>query len=107
MPLRRFRAWARAVAAKRRKGNISDYDLDQFWMPLYQLYIDDLIPEVPYPDDEERRVFRLLKDQNVSFMDFAHDDFGSRGARLGHRLFGDVIISPPEALPTPSDQGIS
>lgn len=107
MPLRRFRAWVRAVAAKRRKGNISDYDLDQFWLPLYQLYFDGLISEIPYPDGHEREVFVRLKAQDVSFMDFAHGDFGSRHARLGHRLFGDLINPSPEALPTPSASGTS
>lgn len=107
MPLRRFCAWARAVASKRRQDKTSDYDLDQFWLPLYQLYFDGLIPEVPYTDAHEREVFERLKNQGVSFMDFAHVDFGARSARLGHRLFGDIINPLPEALPMPPGPGTS
>lgn len=107
MSLRRYRAWARTIASMRGQDKISDYDLDQFWLPLYQLYFDDLIPEVPYPDDDEKEVFKRLKDQSVSFMDFAHVDFDARRARLGHRIFGDIITTQLDELPMLPTQGTS
>jgi hypothetical protein len=103
LPLRRFSAWGRKVASMRSQDKISDYDLDQFWLPLYQLYFDNLIPDVPYTEIDDRAVFDRLKKDDVSFIDFDHGDFGSRSARLGHRIFGDDSVAEPEgqAMPPP------
>jgi hypothetical protein len=40
------------------------YELDQYWMLLYQLFLDGLIPN-PYPDEE---AFEVLKAEGVRFV---------------------------------------
>jgi hypothetical protein len=41
------------------------YELDQYWLLLYQLYLDGKIAN-PYPDDG---TFEILKDEGVSFLE--------------------------------------
>ena len=42
------------------------YILDKYWILLYQLFLDDLIPP-PYPDGD--RTFQILRDEGVTFVD--------------------------------------
>lgn len=42
------------------------YHLDKYWILLYQLFLDDLIPS-PYPADD--RTFEILQDEGVTFVD--------------------------------------
>lgn len=42
------------------------YYLDKYWILLYQLFLDDLIPQ-PYPVGD--RTFEILQDEGVTFVD--------------------------------------
>lgn len=99
----RFRSWAEQMAASRLAETLSDYDLDRYWMPLYQIYFDDVIPEMPYLDQVENEVFERMKKQGVSFIDFDHPDFGARFQLRIARMFSDDPIGelePPPPLPS-------
>lgn len=46
------------------------YELDQYWMLLYQLFFDGWIDN-PYPSDD--RTFEILRHQGVTFVDATED----------------------------------
>lgn len=54
----------RVIAFAKDLGSADHYDLDQYWMLLYQLFLDGCISN-PYSDEE---AFAVLKQEGVSFL---------------------------------------
>lgn len=95
-PLGAFQAWANRMFEKTRIGEISEYDIDRNWMPLYQMYFDNVIETMPYTDNSDQMVFAELKARNVSFLQLDHPDIGSRYRRFAHALFGNFAPNDPQ-----------
>jgi hypothetical protein len=96
-----FRAWAAQMKADIKSVLLSEYDIDRFWLPLYQLFLDDVVLEMPYPSKDDRAVFDILKRDGVSFIDFEHNDFGACFQRRAQYYFGDTgleDLEPPPAV---------
>ncbi len=49
------------------------YLLDQYWLLLYKLFYDGKIPN-PYSEDRDKRIFQILKDNDVVFMELGIDE---------------------------------
>ena len=64
--------WANALISKLASEDIMEYDLDQYWIVLYQLFLDGEIKQ-PYTAQEDQKVFACLKKQDVSFVAYDHD----------------------------------
>ncbi len=75
--------WANQKVKGAQDESLTEYDIDRFWLVLYQLYHDDILKFPPYKphvatsgkDPHNNEVFELLKKEKVSFVDFDHDDF--------------------------------
>ncbi|WP_085339603.1 antiviral reverse transcriptase Drt4 [Aquidulcibacter paucihalophilus] len=92
-----FSQWAAQIIVDIEKGTLSEYDLDRLWLPLYQLFFDNVLGEMPYPKKDDQAVFDLLKQEGVSFIDFTHDDFHSYPHRRFSHYFSEGLddLEPP------------
>lgn len=86
-----FTNWANQIYQDLKENKLTEYDVDRFWLVLYQLYFDSLTTSPPYLMENDNRVFEVLKENEVSFVDFDHDDFGSRASNMAARLFGEPL----------------
>jgi hypothetical protein len=84
-----FQAWANRMLERIQKVEIREYDIDRNWMPLYQMYFDNVIESMPYIENNDLMIFAELKDRNVSFLQFNHPDIGSRFRRFADMLVGN------------------
>lgn len=91
-----FQSWANGMRDRLLAGEVTDYDIDRNWMPLYQMYFDDLIPNMPYLNLDDQRTFIELKNRNVSFVQIDHPDLRARSQRYARILFGQVAQNNPE-----------
>ncbi len=69
-----------------------NYDLDQYWLLIYQLYYEDKIA-APYKDTEDNRVFEVMKTKRVTFVHEHHFDMQKYTERyLEHlkKIFGMI-----------------
>lgn len=67
--------WANEKIQKLHSGQITEYDIDRFWLVFYQFYLDGIISAPPYkPSSQDNAVFELLKNEGVSFINFSHED---------------------------------
>lgn len=75
--------WADEKIKSAHAETLTEYDIDRFWLVLYQLYNDGIVKTTPYKphdplngkDPQNNEVFEILKKEKVSFIDFEHDDF--------------------------------
>ena len=74
--------WANGRIADLKAGNIEEYDIDRHWLVFYQLYLDSVIATPPYKEEEDNKVFEILKQGNVSFVDYEHKDLKCPVKRL-------------------------
>lgn len=98
-PLDAFQAWANRMSDRIQIGEISEYDIDRNWMPLYQMYFDNVIEKLPYNDNNDQKTFAELKARNVSFVQFDHPDIGSRFRRFTRSFFGNFAPNDPQLYP--------
>ncbi|WP_174800872.1 antiviral reverse transcriptase Drt4 [Martelella limonii] len=68
---RAFKEWANRLKEKLTARQIVEYDLDQYWVVLYQMFLDGEIDN-PYAAQEDIKVFNCLKKEKVSFVDYGH-----------------------------------
>lgn len=66
-----IKAWANSLIDRLRSKEVSEYDLDQYWIVLYQLFLDGEIPQ-PYTAQEDKKVFDTLKKEKVTFVRYDH-----------------------------------
>jgi len=88
--------WTNTKKSAANQGSLNEYDIDRFWLVLYQLFYDSKIVAMPYKDESDNEVFNILKANDVSFVDMDHEDF----SRLGRMIWGDF---PVEDLSTPEE----
>lgn len=75
--------WANKKIMDAQAEILTEYDIDRFWLVLYQLYYDGVLSTPPYKpcsspegkNHQNNEVFKILKNEGVSFIDFEHDDF--------------------------------
>jgi Reverse transcriptase (RNA-dependent DNA polymerase) len=87
LSLASFSDWAQQLSEGLREGRLTEYDVDRSWLTLYQLYFDLVTASPPYLSIDDNKVFEVLKDQGVSFVDFDHADFGSRASNYASKVF--------------------
>ena len=85
-----FKKWAGQFQNKIESGAILHYDVDKYWLPLYLMFFDGLIDNMPYVADSDRQPFVLMKQLGVTFVDADHADFGGRVQSRFRAMFGDV-----------------
>jgi hypothetical protein len=90
-----FREWATKFQNGINEGSILSYDIDRNWLPLYLMYFDNVINEMPYGEACDRQPFVTLKEREVTFFDDNHADFNARVQRYARAVFGDVRTGDP------------
>ena len=85
LSLKPAKIWADNIV----KGQAQDYDVDRFWLVLYELYFDGVVKAAPFNQQNDNTVFEILKSENVSFVNWAHEDF-DRLSRWANRIFGEL-----------------
>ncbi len=87
LPLDAVIIWANKKIQDAQAETLTDYDIDRFWLVLYQLYHDGVVKNLPYKpyvappapakdkNPHNNEVFEVLRKEGVSFIDFNHDDF--------------------------------
>jgi hypothetical protein len=97
LPLDPLLTWAKAFSLGLKEKRLSEYDVDQVWLVLYQLYRDGEIANPPYENKDDNRVFQTMKEMGVSFVDLDHDDFGRRASNFAKGLFGGLLLGQGNA----------
>lgn len=87
MDITPIQQWAGNKIDQIKNNNLQEYDIDRFWLVLYQLYFEGVVDTPPYSDANDNKIFEILKDENVSFVDWEHDDF-NRLSRWADIIFG-------------------
>lgn len=90
LPLQCFATWAENFGKGLQDKSLVEYDLDRFWLVLYQLYFDGVVKSPIYINQNDKRIFEILKKNKVSFVDFEHSDFGRRSSIFAQKLFGNI-----------------
>lgn len=83
--------WANLKIAHFAASEIDIYDIDRYWLVFYQLYFDGMIDEPPYTDDQDKKVFEVLKKAGLSFINYNHPDLENPIAKI----FGSNEIPLP------------
>lgn len=67
--------WAAKKIQQLHACQITEYDIDRFWLVFYQFYLDGVIAAPPYKlASKDNAIFELLKAEGVSFINFSHED---------------------------------
>ena len=86
LPLDTLITWANKKITDAQTETLIEYDIDRFWLILYQLYYDGVLSTPPYKpytvppapakdkNPQNNEVFEILKNEGVSFIDFEHED---------------------------------
>jgi len=74
LPINELVAWSTNKIEDLKAGRIEEYDIDRYWLLFYQLFFDGIIKIAPYTAQEDNKVFNILKANNVSFVNYDHED---------------------------------
>lgn len=83
--------WANSMIDQFKTGDLQAYDIDRFWLLMYQLYFEGVISSPPYSDANDNKIFETLKSEGVSFINWEHEDF-CRLSRWATKIFGDPAL---------------
>ena len=83
--------WAQKRIQEVKDGSLDRYDVDQYWLLFYQLYFDD-VDSLPYVDSNDNKVFQVLKDNGVSFVDFNHEDIKTKPELIFGKLENKKVL---------------
>lgn len=81
-PLNTIIDWANKKIGSLKSGEIETYDIDRYWLVFYQLFLDDEIATPPYTTNEDKEVFKILKNYGVSFVNYDHPDIVDPYAKI-------------------------
>lgn len=83
--------WANEKIKGIGQDTLNEYDIDRFWLVLYQLYHDGVVATPPYKEADDNKIFEILKHEKISFVDFDHEDF-NKAHILAQKMFGGIIL---------------
>lgn len=93
LSLEPFRTWAISFREKVEREEVNNYDIDRVWLPLYQMYYDDIIDSMPYSENDDRNIFSKLKESGVTFFEIDHPDIEARCRKFAGLHFGPISES--------------
>ena len=84
--------WANLRIESFKSDEIDAFDIDRYWLVFYQLYLDGIISTPPYKESKDNKIFEILKEHNMSFINYEHPDLDNPI----EKIFGKIIHALPE-----------
>lgn len=82
-----LKKWAVSKIEDLKNGIIEMHDIDRYWLVFYQLFFDGVLENPPYKEEPDNNIFKILKKEKVSFVDYNHE----RLKTLPEIMFAPVI----------------